>query len=399
MKGSFPRKSLGVVWVLSALLAIGASPADAYQQDLKKMASDLATRMHAVKHSRVTVVDFVDLDGKPTKLGRFLAQQFQLSLAEPELRLTVVDQSQLSQLLDQVEMLHQGLLDPTTGREIGQMTGTEVIVLGTVMSASLTVRIDIKAIDLQTAKMITGGSTNLVRTGILSKLANDSQEAEEETASAGTTQAVAQSAKAKAPQGPARTRRDQGMIFDMEGCSLSSDEITCVVTATSDDRDRWLSVTFDSRAWNETGDEFGPDEITIANSRSSRSCAAKQVLKDVPTRLSLRFPNFGEAEIVERLRLYWAEANDCCCYTSRPVNFEKIALSEDIDFGSPRATAHTGKGKKDTTGEQGKQAGGGLKKLGGRLLDAVGTAAEKIIDKETREITGEDEESEEPPHD
>jgi hypothetical protein len=391
MRRDTVRKNLGTVWIVLMLLACGASPSRAYQQDLKKMASDLATRMHAMKHSRVTVVDFVDLDGKPTKLGKFLAQQLQLGLAEPELQLTVVDQSQLSQLLDQVELLNEGLLDPTTGRKIGQMTGAEVIVLGTIMPASVTVRLDIKAIDLQTAKVITGGTASVPRTGVVSKLANESQGEEEETTSVAAAHPVAQSAKAKAP---ARIRRDQGMVFELDGCSTSADELTCAVTVTSEDRDRWFSVEFGSRAWNHTGDEYSPSEVTIANSNSSQYCATKQVLKEVPTPLSLTFPNYGDdAGSVERLRIYWTDQQNCWG-DGRPVNFEKIALSEDADFTVPQKTAHTGKAMKGVAQEKTQGKGGFLQKLGNHVLGVVESAAEKVIDKKTKQIVGEDEEEE-----
>ena len=400
MKRNVFRKSMSAAWILLVLLAWGASPSRAYQQDLKKMATELAARIHALNHSRVTVYEFVDLDMKPNKLGKFLAQQLQLALAESETELTVVDQSQMPQLFDQMEKLSEGLIDPATGRQLGKVAGTEVLVVGTVMPSSLTIRLDIKAIDLQTAKLITGKGASLARVGLLGKLANES-EGNAETASADdeeeTERASTKPVKAKA-RPPARSRNDQGVLFELDGCSVSGGALTCAVTATSD-RDRWLALTHDSRAWNESGDEFGAAETTIANTRSQRgdSCAAKQLLKGVPTALSLTFPQFGDEEwTVERLRLAWYESDDCCCFQERPVDFEKIALSDDANFATSRPSNRPSHG--NSVGATTKRKGGLLQRLSGQVLDALEETATKVIDKKTRELTGEDEEDgEEPP--
>lgn len=391
-------KSLEAVCILLVLLTCGATPSRAYQQDLKKMATDLAARIHAMKHTHVTVVDFVDLDSKPTRLGKFLAQQLQANLAEPDLDLVVVDQGQLSQLMDQIELLNEGLLDPATGRKLGQMAGTEVLVVGMVMPSSMTVRLDIKAIDLQTAKVITGKSASVARLGIIEKLAKEAMgEDEPEIASADDDQKVAP-AKKPVPQAPARSRRDQGMIFDLDGCSLNADTVICEVTATSSDRDRWLSVSFNSRVWTEAGEEYGPGEITIANSTSPRDCAIKQILKNVPTRLTLTFPGFGEeAGIVERFRFYWHDRDDCWPRDSRPVNFDKIEFSDETYSHSTQKASRPGIKQVHGSESAGKKKGGILQRIGSRVLDAVEEAAADAIDKQTRKLTGDDEEEQDPP--
>jgi pyrimidine operon attenuation protein/uracil phosphoribosyltransferase len=392
-------KSLEAVCILLVLLTCGATPSRAYQQDLKKMATDLAARIHAMKHTHVTVVDFVDLDSKPTKLGKFLAQQLQANLAEPDLKLVVVDQSQLSLLMDQIEKLNEGLLDPATGRQLGQMAGTEVIVVGMVMPSSMTVRLDITAIDLQTAKVITAGSASVARLGLIERLAREaSGEEDTETASANEGQKATE-AKKPVPQAPARSRRDQGMIFDLDGCSLSADTVICEMTVTSIDRERWLAVTSQSRAWTEAGEEYGTGEITIANSKSASECTVKRILKNVPARVSVTFPGFGEeVGVVERLRVYWSEEDDCwsAVRNFRSIDFDKIEFSDETYASSPQKTSRPGK-QLHGFESAGKKKGGILQRIGGRVLDAVEEAAADAIDKQTRKLVGDDEEEQQPP--
>lgn len=378
------------IWSLCIALVLihGAAPSRA--QDFEKVANQLAARIHAAKHSRVTVIDFVDLDSKPSRLGKFMALQLQRSLAKPEHKLMVVDQSELSHLMDQIEKLNEGLLDPETGQELGRMAGTQVIIKGSVMPSSMTIRVDIQAIDLETAKLLTGVTAKVARLSSYEKLlAQDAPQKEPEIPSASVQLAVQPQ---KPSQGPARTHRDQGMRFDLEGCSLSGSGLRCAFTVTSE-RDRWLAVYERSRAWNHTGEEFEPGEIAIANTRSSNTCALKQILKSVPTPLSLTFPSFGDdVESVERLRLYWKDEENCYAGGIRSFDVEKIALSADTERGS--TASRPSKGERDAP-EKGKQPGGVLQRIGRRVRDAAEDAATNVIDRETRKYTKEDEEEEE----
>lgn len=327
------RISIAIWTLLLPLIGYGTAPASA--QDLKKLATDVAARVHAMKHSRVTVMDFVDLESKPSKLGKFLAQRFQATLAEPEYKLVVVDQDHIAELFDQMEKLSEGLLDPTTSQELGKVAGTEVLILGTVMPSSLSVRLDIKAIDLQTAKLVTGGSATVMRLGLVDQLAKQSskqevdasEEAEEEQEPSKRSTVTAKSSR------PVRSRTDQGVAFELEGCSLSGDALNCAVSITSN-RDFLLTIGFESRAWNQEGEEYNPGDIAIANSRSQSDCTVKQILKNLPTRTVLTFPKFFDATRVERLRVGWAEDNPYCHNNYRWVEFEKIAISEDDSSSS-----------------------------------------------------------------
>ena len=45
-------------------------------QDLRSLASTVSQHISGSGRKSVAVVDFTDLDGNPTKLGRFLAEEF-----------------------------------------------------------------------------------------------------------------------------------------------------------------------------------------------------------------------------------------------------------------------------------------------------------------------------------
>ena len=88
----------------------------------------------------------------------------------------------------------------------------------------LSVRLDVKAIDLQTAKMIAAGTASPKRFGLLDRLASDAEgrdskaEADEDEASA----APVKNSTAKAVKAPPRSKRDLGVLFALEAVGQSS---------------------------------------------------------------------------------------------------------------------------------------------------------------------------------
>jgi hypothetical protein len=384
------QKRFMAVWILMALLL--CSGARAHAQDLTKLAIALATRIHEKGHERVTVVDFLDLEKKPNKLAKFLTHQLQSALTEPERDLVVVDQSRIADLFDQMEKLSEGLIDPATARDLGKVTGTEVLIYGTVMVSSLTVRLDVNAVDLQTAKVIASGTASPNRFGLLDRLAKEVEQEEGGIASDQEESEASAPVKKASAKKPARTLRDQGFVFELGGCSTSGDAMTCAVTVTSEGRDRWLIVSEESRAWSEAGDEFSANELMISNTQSERSCMKKQILRDVPTNVSVTFSEFGsDGSTVERFRLAWNEKDSC--YGLRSADFEKIALS-DSDFRSSQKASSGAAATGNALGSK-KGSGGIFGRLTDKVLEAAASTLEKVIDKEAKELTGEDEE--EPP--
>src|SRR6266568_1568157 len=79
------------------LVAIAAMPSSA--QDMKPLSSLLAKSISASGRKTVAVVDFTDLQGNVTELGRFLAEEFSVALATANAKVDVVDRMHLRTLM------------------------------------------------------------------------------------------------------------------------------------------------------------------------------------------------------------------------------------------------------------------------------------------------------------
>ncbi|MCK4827900.1 hypothetical protein KA005_69870, partial [bacterium] len=72
----------------------------------------------------------------------------------------VIERQQLEKVLDEFELSQSGIIDTSTAKEIGQLTGVEAIVTGTVSQMGNNQRVDARVIDISTGRVVIAERTN-----------------------------------------------------------------------------------------------------------------------------------------------------------------------------------------------------------------------------------------------
>ena len=139
-------------------LALAMLPALAFQRELPPAAESLAAEIAANGNHTVAVWPFTNLQGNVTELGRFVAEEMELGLVTSKNRVSVIDRAHIRTLLQEHKLASSGLVDPTMGldptaaRKLGEITGVDAIVTGTLTPFGDSVRLVVKVMDSQTAK-------------------------------------------------------------------------------------------------------------------------------------------------------------------------------------------------------------------------------------------------------
>ncbi len=153
---------------IGALLV--ATSASAYQQEVRSTAAKLSEKITKSGKKTVAVVDFTDLQGNATELGRFLAEQMSVALASEATSFEVIDRTHLKALMAEHKLSATGLIDPQTARKLGQIAGVQVLVTGTLTAFGDSVSLATKALDASTAKMLAATSVDIPKTKAVEEL-------------------------------------------------------------------------------------------------------------------------------------------------------------------------------------------------------------------------------------
>lgn len=164
------QRFLAVVVISLSWALFTFNIANAYEKEIKALSSTLAEGIVSSGKKTIAVVDFTDLQGNVTELGRFLAEEFSVALSEAGKGFQVVDRTHLKSLLRDHQLAQTGLIDPKTARKLGEIAGVEALVTGTLTPFGDSVRLAVKVLDTSTARVIGGSRGDIAKTKAIEEL-------------------------------------------------------------------------------------------------------------------------------------------------------------------------------------------------------------------------------------
>ncbi|UCH97550.1 MAG: hypothetical protein JSV88_12060 [Candidatus Aminicenantes bacterium] len=188
-----------------------------YEKEIKTISQELAKKIEEAGKKSIAVVDFNDLQGNITELGRFLAEEFSTSLVSTGKGFEMVDRTHLKSILAEHKLSTTGLIDPQTARKLGQIVGVEAIVTGTITPFGDSVRLSVKVLVTDTAKVITASTGNIPKTKAIEELLSREVEKTLVTTINGQTQKPIPKTIAKA--------EIDDFLFEAKYCKMSGQKI------------------------------------------------------------------------------------------------------------------------------------------------------------------------------
>lgn len=161
--------TMAVIWSVCCML--GSAPASGYQREVQGAANAIGEKLAAAGKKSVAVVDFTDLQGQVTELGRFLSEEISVALTSGDRPLEVVDRTHLKVLVQENKLSATGLIDPATAKKLGQIAGVDAIVTGTLTPFGDTVRLTLKVLDASTARIVAATTAEIPKTKAIEEIA------------------------------------------------------------------------------------------------------------------------------------------------------------------------------------------------------------------------------------
>ena len=142
----------------------------AYEGEISNLSTTMAAKIAKAGKKTIAVVDFTDLQGNVTDLGRFLAEELSITLSESEKGFEIVDRTHLKAILQENKLSTTGLMDPQVARKLGQLAGVDALITGTITPFGDSIRVSAKVLDTVTAKIISASAANIAKTKAIEEL-------------------------------------------------------------------------------------------------------------------------------------------------------------------------------------------------------------------------------------
>ena len=144
---------------LLCLLICGEAFAQTQEMDkeLTALTEKLGAKIKAVGKKKITVLDFADLDGNTTDLGKYVAEQLTVEFVSEDRGFTVVDRANLKKLLEEHKLTASGLVNPENAKKLGSFSGVDALILGTIVPMTPNIKLTAKIIATDTADIVGAG--------------------------------------------------------------------------------------------------------------------------------------------------------------------------------------------------------------------------------------------------
>jgi TolB-like protein len=157
---------VGFGW--SVLFGSTTKAEEAFDSALAKITDQIATAVNNANLKAVTVPGFTDLHDNESDLGLFLADQVSAGLVQK--KCAVVDRKNVARILAEHQLTTSGLVDPENAKKLGQFAGVDAIVIGTIIPLSGTIRVTVRVLATDSARVLAASSADIPKTNSIRHL-------------------------------------------------------------------------------------------------------------------------------------------------------------------------------------------------------------------------------------
>ena len=170
-KGTFMRVKLTSALLALWLAMTGELQGQSLDQEMAGLADRVSKALVAKGFKNVANLDFTDIQGQPTELGRFLSDQLAVEIVSTG-GVSMVDRANLKSILAEHKLTEEGLVNPANAKKLGEFAGVDAIMSGNVTAFDDGVVLMVKAISTESASIVAAGRIKFAKTSDIQQLLN-----------------------------------------------------------------------------------------------------------------------------------------------------------------------------------------------------------------------------------
>jgi len=198
-----------------------AQPTITLDSQLENLINQIVSSLAQNDKSKIAVMDFVNMNGEITKLGRYMSEELTTRLYLTG-KFEVIERKLLDKIVEEQKISMSGMIDESSAVELGRVLGVDAIASGTITDLGTSVKVNARLISAESGKLFSVASVEIPKNDKVKVLLSQSIATTAATTRAGTT-AQAKIATTAAVKNPVVTRDD--FRFELLNTSINGDRI------------------------------------------------------------------------------------------------------------------------------------------------------------------------------
>lgn len=145
--------------------------ATALEMAIRNLAEKLAAGLKDAKQVKIGVLEFLDLQGRISQLGKFIAEDLTTALFEKG-KFSMVERGLLQQVMREHALVQTGIIDLSQAQEIGKMVGADAIIIGSLSDIGNEIKANSRLIDVREGTVLAVAGASIAKTENISKMFN-----------------------------------------------------------------------------------------------------------------------------------------------------------------------------------------------------------------------------------
>ncbi len=150
-----------------------AANAQTLNGEMAALADKLSKALVEKGFKSVAAVDFTDLQGQSTELGRFLAERLTVEIVSTG-GVSMVDRANIKSILAEHKLTEEGLVNPANAKKLGEFAGVDAILIGNATALDSGIELLVKAVATESSKLVAAGRITFPKTSEIQQLLNRS---------------------------------------------------------------------------------------------------------------------------------------------------------------------------------------------------------------------------------
>ena len=142
--------------------------------NLDNALSDLATQivnsMLSGGKKKVAIVEFSDLEGRVSEFGKYLAEELITRLFMTKKFEKIIERQSLDKIISEQKLSLTGLIEPASAVRLGQISGVDAIVTGTITDLGVSLKVNARIISTETGAVFAVAATKIEKDETVRKL-------------------------------------------------------------------------------------------------------------------------------------------------------------------------------------------------------------------------------------
>lgn len=125
-----------------------------FDKSLNEVSADIAGKLGQKNKQKIVVLYVTDINKAQTVAGKYIADVISVNIVNDQGNFQVFDRENLSGIVEAKKMMAEGYIDADKAKELGRLLAVDAIVIGNYTVLTTTLKLTLKALDVNTGFVI-----------------------------------------------------------------------------------------------------------------------------------------------------------------------------------------------------------------------------------------------------